>query len=170
MRFKLLAPLLLAIVACAPLAGCKRSLDQFEVRDFVNKADDAARKRFAPEICELRGEKFKLTHTFHGADSREPSHMEIDRKLFCRMAGQFSRLRQYKLERKSIEIRVARDEKTATVRAEYVETMPYYPPDTMPATPDDFMEWQIVETLDTSVVGIEDGDIVFLSTDSESAQ
>ncbi len=34
--------------------------------------------------------------------------------------------------------------------------MPYYEPDMMPATPDDFRECQIVETRDESVVGIEE--------------
>jgi hypothetical protein len=48
--------------------------------------------------------------------------------------------------------------------------MPYYEPDIMPATPDDFREWQIVETRDESVVGIESGDLVFLSTRSDSVQ
>ena len=36
----------------------------------------------------------------------------------------------------------------------------------MPATPDDFHEFQVVDTRDESVVGIEDGDLVFLSTES----
>ena len=90
--------------------------------------------------------------------------------LFCREAGSFSQLRQYQLERKSMSIHLARDRKTATVTAEYVETMPYYEPDRRPATLDDFMEFQVVEILDESVVGIEDGDLVFLSTRSEAHQ
>jgi len=40
----------------------------------------------------------------------------------------------------------------------------------MPATPDDFRQFQVVESRDESVVGIEDGDIVFLSTESDSHQ
>ena len=51
-------------------------------------------------------------------------------------------MRQYRLERKSIDIDVAADRKTARVTADYVETMPYYEPDAMPATPDDFREFQ----------------------------
>ena len=39
----------------------------------------------------------------------------------------------------------------------------------MPSTPDDFQEFQIVESVDESVVGIEDGDLVFLSTRSRGA-
>jgi hypothetical protein len=169
MRFILLSAILL--VLCAPLAGCKRSLDDADVREFVDKADNAARKRFAPEICELRGKDFKLHLKFQGYEPRlEPTELEMNRKLFCKQAGSFSRLRQYLLERKSIDIEVAADRKTALVKAEYVETIPYYEPGTMPVTPDDFHEWQIVETHDESVVGIEDGDLVFLSSDSESNQ
>ena len=65
-------------------------------------------------------------------DADEPSELEIDRKLFCREAGSFSQLRQYRLERKSMRIDLATDRKTATVTAEYVETMPFYEPHTMP--------------------------------------
>ena len=40
----------------------------------------------------------------------------------------------------------------------------------MPATPDDFREFQVLETRDESVVGIEGGDLVFLRTDSDTTQ
>jgi len=170
MNSKLLVALLLAICAFAPLTGCKRSLDRGDVQTFIDKADAAARKRYAPEICELRGENFKLKRTFHDADGSPPSELEIGRKLYCREIGKFARIRQYKLERNSTEIRVAPDAKTATVRSEYVETMPYYPMDIMPATLDDFREWQIIESVDESVVGIEGGDLVFVRTDVESSQ
>ena len=66
--------------------------------------------------------------------------------------------RQYRLERKSIDVDVAADRKTARVTAEYVETMPYYEPDIMPATPDDFRDFQVVETHDESVIGFESGE------------
>jgi len=169
LRFPILAAILLAL--CAPLAGCKRSLHTRDVIEFVDKADNAARKRFAPEICGLRGENFTLSVNFQGHEERyPPSKFEMNRKLFCKEAGKFSRLRQYKLERKSMDIDLADDRKTATVKTEYVETMPYYEPDIMPLTPDDFREWQIVETRDESVVGIESGDLVFLSTRSDSVQ
>jgi len=56
----------------------------------------------------------------------------------------FSRLRQYKLERNSIQVDLADDRKSAIVKSEYVETLPYYEPDMRPATPDDFNKWQIV--------------------------
>jgi hypothetical protein len=48
--------------------------------------------------------------------------------------------------------------------------LPYYAPDIMPATPDDFREFQVVETRDESVVGFEGGDLKFLSSDSDSSQ
>jgi hypothetical protein len=169
MRLTLLLATLLAL--CAPLTACKRRLDETDVRAFVDKADAAARKRYAPEICELRGETFTQHLVFQGHESGiEPTDLTIDRKLYCKEAGKFSRLRQYKLERNSMDVKVANDGKTAVVTSEYVETLPYYEPDMMPATPDDFREWQIVETVDESVVGIEGGDLVFLSSDSESSQ
>ena len=52
--------LLVLAASVAGLSGCKRSLDEADVREFVDHADDAARKRYAPEICELRGEHFTL--------------------------------------------------------------------------------------------------------------
>ena len=159
--------LLTLLVACAPLAACKRSLDKQDVREFIDTADDAARKRFAPEICELRGKDFKLHQKFQAARSRlEPAELDIERKMFCIEAGKFSRLRQYRLERKSIDIEIASDRKTARVTAQYLETLPYYEPDMIPATPDDFREFQVLDTRDESVVGIESGSLVFLRTDS----
>jgi hypothetical protein len=169
MRLPIFAAILL--VLCAPLAGCKRSLHTRDVIEFIDKADNAARKRYAPEICELRGKDFTMNVNFQGHEERyPPSKIEMNRKLFCMEAGKFSRVRQYKLERTSMNIDLADDRKTATVKAGYVETMPYYDPGAMPRTPDDFFEWQIIETRDESVVGIEDGDLVFLSTRSDSVQ
>jgi hypothetical protein len=169
MRITAFIAILLAL--CTPLTACKRNLDQHEVREFIDHADDTARKRFAPEICGLRGKSFKLHLKFQGYEPRmPPAQMDIERKLFCVEAGKFSRLRQYRLERKSMNIDLAADRKTARVSAEYVETLPYYEPDTMPSTPDDFRQFQVIETRDESVVGIEDGDLVFLSTDSDSRQ
>jgi hypothetical protein len=158
------------LAACGLLAGCSKEVTYKQVSEFVDKADNAARKRFAPEICELRGKDFKLHQVFHGYEGREPTENDITRKLYCQQAGKFSRLRQYKLERKSVAIDIATDRRTATVIAEYVETLPYYDPYTTQATPDDFQHWQILETRDESVVGLESGDVVFLSTDSESHQ
>jgi hypothetical protein len=158
------------LLGLAALGGCGK-LDAVSAREFVDAADDAARKRFAPEICELRGKNFKLRQKFQSADARmPPTEIELDRKLFCVEAGKFSRLRQYKLERHSLDVDLAADRKTARVSAVYTETLPYYEPDTRPATPDDFQEWQIVDVRDESVIGIEDGDIVFLSTESEATQ
>ena len=58
---------------------------------------------------------------------------------------------------------VADDARTAKVIAEYVETMPYYEEGAMPATPDDFIDFVVIESRDESVVGLEGGDLVFLS-------
>lgn len=162
-RMKPLASIAILLALLASLTGCKRSLDSFDVREFVDHADDAARKRFAPEICKLRGETFTLEMQYTGIESRTPNDLTLDRKLYCREAGKFAMLRQYKLERESIYIDVSDDKKTAKVVAEYIETRPYYPPDFMPATPDDFRDMVIVKSHDESVVGIESGDLVFLS-------
>jgi hypothetical protein len=169
MRLPVLLLTLLAL--CAPLVACKRSMNSPDVREFVDRADDAARKRFAPAICGLRGKTFTLHQKFQGYQQKlKPTEIDMERALFCTEAAKFSRIRQYKLERKSIAVDLAADHKTARVSADYTETMPYYEPDTMPATPDDFWQFQVLETRDESVVGIEGGDIVFLSTDSSSVQ
>ncbi|HEV7608746.1 MAG TPA: hypothetical protein VGO61_15490 [Steroidobacteraceae bacterium] len=169
MRTLALIATLLAV--CTALAGCSRRLHENDVREFIDTADNAARKRFAPDICSLRGKDFTLHLTFHGHQSKlEPTEVEMDRKLFCKEAGKFSRLYQYLLERRSIEIDMAGDRRTARVTSNYVETLPYYEPDMMPRTPDDFFQFQVVETRDESVVGFEGGDLKFLSTDAESHQ
>jgi hypothetical protein len=158
------------LVLCAALAGCAK-LDERKAREFIDHADDVARQRFAPEICGLRGKSFTLHQKFQDANARlDPTQLDLDRKMFCVEAGKFARLRQYRLERKSLEVDLAPDRKTARVSAEYVETLPYYPPDTMPVTPDDFQEFQVLETRDESLVGIESGDIVFLHTDADIHQ
>jgi hypothetical protein len=168
MRKFILALVLLAALTALP--GCGK-LDPVSAREFVDAADDAARKRFAPEICELRGENFKLKQKFQSEDARlPPTEIELDRKMYCVEAGKFSRLRQYKLERHSLNVDLAADRKTARVSAVYTETLPYYDPDRRPATPDDFYQWQVLEVRDESVIGIEGGDVVFLGTDSDVTQ
>lgn len=158
------------LAACVLLGGCSRELTRQQVAEFIDQADQAARKRYAPEICELRARDFRAEINFHGHEGMRPARLEMTRKLYCQQAGQFSKLRQYQLERKSMSIDVASDRKTATVTAEYVETMPYYEMGLMPATPDDFRHFQVVESTDESVVGIEDGDLRILSTRSDAHQ
>ena len=157
-------------IACAAFFGCSREVTRKQVADFIDQADAAARKRFAPEICELRAKDFSQHLTFHGYEGREPAEMDITRKLYCQQAGSFSRLRQYRLERKSMDIDIATDRKTATVTSQYVETMPYYEPDMQPVTPADFRFFQVIESRDESVVGREGGDLRFLSTSAEAHQ
>ncbi len=168
MRQVLLSAMLLA--ACAAFSGCSREVTRQQVAEFIDQADDAARKRFAPEICKLRAKNFTMHLVFHSQGAREPAEMQISRKLYCQQAGGHALLRQYRLERKSIDIDVATDRKTATVTAQYIETLPFYEPDVRPATPDDFRFFQIVESRDESVVGLEDGDVRFLSTRAEAHQ
>jgi hypothetical protein len=168
MRF-IAAAMLLAL--CLPLTACKKELTRQEVAEFIDQADNAARKRFAPEICELRGKDFRMTMKFQGHEPRmEPTRMEIGRKLYCANAGSFARIRQYKLERKSMDIDISTDRRTARVTADYIETSPYYEYGAQPATPDDFTHFQVVESRDESIVGVEDGDLVFLSTEADAHQ
>jgi hypothetical protein len=165
----LTAAMLLAL--CLPLAACKKEITRQEVAAFVDKADNAARKRFAPEICELRARNFTMKLRFQGHETRmAPTEMEIGRKLYGANAGSFPRLRQYRLERKSMDIDISTDRRTARVTADYVETSPYYEPDMQPATPDDFTQFQVVEIRDESIVGVEDGDLKFFSTESDAHQ
>lgn len=158
------------LATCVLAGGCTREVNRLQVSEFIDSADAAARKRFAPAICKLRGEQFTMQLTFHAEGSDEPAEMEIGRKLYCQQAGSFSQLRQYRLERTSMDITLAADRKTAKVIAEYVETRPYYAPNEMPATLDDFRHFEIVESTDESVVGIEHGELVFLSTQAEAWQ
>jgi hypothetical protein len=158
------------LVLCATLAGCGK-LDERHVREFIDRADDTARTLYAPHICELRGKNFSMHVKIQGDDARiAPSEFDIARKTFCAEAGKNAWLRNYKLERKSLEIDLAPDRKTAHVTAEYVETLPWFEPDVRPASPFDFREVQVLETRDDSVVGIESGDIVFMSTDADIHQ
>ncbi len=152
------------------LTACgTRHLDDARVTAFIDKADNAARKRFAPGICALRGKTFTAHQTFHAEGNRgEPAELTIDRKLFCSEAGKFSHLEQYVLERKSIEIKLADDLKSADVNAVYTEKLPYY--EAPPTTASDYRDVQVLETIDHSRVGIEGGDIVFLSTDADITQ
>jgi hypothetical protein len=162
--------ILVLLVLCAPLAGCGK-LNERDVRQFVDRADDTARKLYAPHICELRGKNFVMHVRFQGDDVRIPSgEFDISRKTFCIEAGKNAWLRHYKLERRSLDIDLAPDRKTAHVTAEYIETLPWFEPDIRPASPFDFREVQVLETRDDSIVGIEGGDIVFLSTNAEIHQ
>ena len=166
MRPNYFACLLLAALA---LAGCARTLDAADVREFIDQADDAARRRYAPEICELRGENFRLTLDYRPLASRaSPARSEMNRKLYCNEAAKFSRIRQYRLERTSLRIDLAPDRRTAKVVAEYEETLPSY--GHMPSTPDDFRDFVVVESRDESTVGYEGGDIVFLDSRVEARE
>ena len=151
-------------LALTTLAGCTRSLDQDNVREFIDLADNAARKRYAPEICELRGRDFTLELQYKSLGStHRPRKVVMDRKLYCHEAGSFARLRQYKLERTFLDIKVADDGKTAKVLAEYKETMPHYEEGVINGSPDNFTDFVVIVSRDESVVGIEGGDIRFLN-------
>jgi hypothetical protein len=163
----------LLLVVCAlavSVAGCgRRSLDEAAVREFIDAADAAARKRYAPDICELRAESFELRQLVNYIDDfLPPAEALIGKKLFCLEAGKFATLRQYSLVRDSLDISVASDGQTATVEARYTEKMPYYE-EGIPtgARLDMYYQMQIIESESTSEIGIEDGDLKFLSTDAD---
>jgi hypothetical protein len=162
---------LLAIALIAPLTGCgRRSLDEAAVLEFIDTADVAARKRFAPDICELRAESFELTQRINYVDDYlPPAESLLGKKLYCREAGKFSTLRQYSLVRDSIEISVAGDGQTATVTATYTEKMPFYE-EGIPAGAglDMYTQMQVGESDTVSEVGIEDGELRFLSTEVDT--
>lgn len=163
--------ILLATALTVPLAGCgRRSLDEAAVLEFIDTADAAARKRFAPDICELRAESFELTQRINYVDDAfPPAESLLGKKLFCREAGKFATLRQYSLVRDSIEIEVAGDGQTATVTATYTEKMPFYEEGIPPgAGLDMFTDMQVGESESVSEIGIEDGELRFLSTEVDT--
>jgi hypothetical protein len=167
MRYLLACSLL---VASAALAGCGK-LKERDVREFIDRADATARTLYAPHICELRGKDFTLHLKFQADDTRlPPSELDINRKTFCMEAAKNAWLRNYKLERKSLEVELAADRKTARVTAEYEETLPYFEPDVRPASPFDFRQYQVLSSRDDSIVGLEGGDVVFLSTNADVQQ
>ena len=53
------------LLASLLLPACSRELDRVEVAQFIDRADEAARKRYAPDICALRGKKFESRLVFH---------------------------------------------------------------------------------------------------------
>lgn len=162
--------LLLSAMLAATQIGCgRRSLDEAAVLEFIDAADAAARKRYAPHICELRAEGFELNQRVNYVDDfLPPAEALIGKKLFCREAGKFATLRQYSLVRDSLDISVASDGQTATVEATYTEKMPYYE-EGIPAGAglDMYYQVQIVESESTSEIGIEDGELKFLSTSAD---
>ena len=162
----------LLLAAAVLLAGCgRRSLDEASVTAFIDTADAAMRARRAPDICELHAENFVLTRSYRIVEPDwgmvEPEEATLGKTLYCRSLGQFARLRQYSRERVELEIDVASDGKTADVYARYVEKMPFYEEGFPLGSPDAFTEMQVMDTDAASVVGIEDGEIRFISTELE---
>jgi hypothetical protein len=164
------AKLVLVLIVSGSTSACGvRSLDTESVRAFVDLADNAARKRFAPEICALRARDFRMHQTFYASGMPQPAKLTLDKALYCKSAGDFSKLQQYELERKSIKIEIAADRKTARVEARYIEKKPFYG-DYQPAFADDYTDVEVLDSTDWSNIGIEDGDIVFRETRAEIRQ
>ncbi len=164
-------PVLLLTALIVPLTGCgRRSLDEAAALEFIDTADAAARKRFAPDICELRAASFELTQRIsYVEDFLPPAESLLGKKLYCLEAGKFARLRQYSLVRDSIEISVAADGQTAIVTATYTEKMPFYEEGIPPgAGLDLYTQMQVGESETVSEIGIEDGELRFLSTEVDT--
>lgn len=158
------------LAAAALLGGCGRSsLDEAAVRGFIDGADAAMQARRAPDICELHADNFVLTRSYLIVEPdwgmAEPEQATLGKALYCRSLGQFARIRQYSRERVELEIDIASDGQTADVRARYVEKMPFYEEGIPLGSLDAFTQMQVMDTDANSVVGIEDGEIRFISTE-----
>lgn len=166
------ADVVVLLAAAALLGGCGRSrLDEAAVTGFVDASDEAMRARRAPDICELHAEDFVLTRRYLIVEPdwgmTEPEEAKLGKRLFCRSLASFARIRQYSRERTELEIDIAADGRTAEVHARYVDTMPFYE-EGVPATMlDAFTDMQVMEIEANSVVGLEDGEIRWLSSEHD---
>jgi hypothetical protein len=153
----------------AALAGCgSPTLQSGQVRAFMDTADAAERKRYAPDVCALQGQDFHEHLIFHGAETSTATEMTLDRKMYCAQEGRFSRIRQYQLVRRSLDIKLADDLRSAGVDAQYSEEMPYY--EYPGPSPDFYQRLQIIDTHAHYLVGSEHGRLVFLSAELEATQ
>jgi hypothetical protein len=151
------------------LAGCgSPTLQTHQVQAFIDAADAAERRRYAPDVCALQGQDFHEHVIFHGAETSGPTEVTLDRKLFCAQEGRFSHLRQYQLVRHSVDIQLADDLRTAGVDAQYTEEMPYY--EYRVPSLDYYQRLQIIDSHTHYVVGREHGRLVFLAAEIESTQ
>lgn len=163
---------LAVLLSSAVLTGCMRSsLDRQDVEAFLDRADDLRRKRFAPQVCALYGERFTQQQTFMPAPeaAQPPSDTLLDRKTWCATLGRIAKLNQYVLERDSVDIVIAPDARTAQVEVRYVEKLPWYF-DEWPASLDSYEYVQVLDHVDRSTIGIESGEIVYFSTDAAIEQ
>jgi len=181
------------------LAGCTKELNEKNVREFVDDADHAYLAGHAADICAMRSDDFKFTGTLfklaegrvvknlqeamavdserqQGGDRLASQIVTLDAKDYCRMAiEQRASYRLVTLRRSDLQIELAPDKKSATVRAHYVETMGEHAYGDSSLSAQDQVEHQVgtlqTETDEVSVVTQNrDGDFVFSSTHATSKQ
>ncbi len=166
--------LLLATLGSLLLGACgTRSLSDEKVQEFLRAADDAARSQFAPNICKLRATNFEWTQRMrYDGNAVYPNtstpEVHMSKKLFCAQAASMAKRRQYVLERSDVSVSLASDARTAIVDSRSLEKSPYYEDGIPAGSPDIYNDVQIVASKDHSIVGIDGGEIVFLSTELNS--
>jgi hypothetical protein len=119
-------------------------------------------------VCALQGQDFHEHLIFHGAETSTATEMTLDRRMYCAQEGRFSRIRQYQLVRRSLDIQLADDLRTAGVDVQYTEELPYY--EFPNPSPDFYQRLQFIDTRAHYVVGREHGRLVFLSAELEATQ
>jgi hypothetical protein len=180
------------------LAGCTKELNEKNVREFVDDADHAYLAGHAADICAMRSDDFKFTgSTFKLAEGRVVNDLQeamrvdeeqrggrrvtaevvtINAQDYCRMAiEERAQYRRVSLVRTDLQISIAPDKKTATVRAHYVEKAPQYGYGGSSLSYQDQVEHQLgtvqTESDDESVVTLNrDGKLVFSSTHATNKQ
>jgi hypothetical protein len=181
------------------LAGCAKEMTEKNVREFVDDADHAYLAGHAADICSMRSDDFKFTGSlFKLAEGRVVNDLQeamrvddeqnrsgrrvtaqvvsINAQDYCRMAiEQRALYRRVSLVRTDLQITIAPDKKSATVRAHYVEKAPQYGYSEGAMSYQDQTEHQLgtlqTESDDESVVTLNrDGKFVFSSTRATSKQ
>ena len=88
---RILLPGLIFGFAVGGLTGCGTSeLTPENVLAFVDEADEAARERFGPDICELRGRNFVSRTVIYAARKTYPETVTTDRKAYCMAVASLS--------------------------------------------------------------------------------
>lgn len=193
-RLQLIA---LALSGALLLTACSKKLDEQQVRDFIDAADQAFLKGSATQMCALRSKDFRLEATsFELAKGKTAESLEdaeaieaesaasggrgagstevLDLEKFCFMAIEAKNLyKRVNMQRGELHIDIDASGQKAAVRAHYSVTEPVYAYQESALHDNDRVEQQVAsrqtESDDESVVVIgPDGDLLFESTRSVS--
>lgn len=169
---KILVILVAALLWYFMMGKKSAELTEASVREFIDKADEAARKRWPDEICALRSKDFVLISHVEDKDGGfiRPSK-KINKREFCKAIRTLPMLHNYRLTRESLAIQLSLDGQSAEVKAHYSERTPDYEgalPVEIGKAPDNYDIVQEVESDDVSVVVLEDGKLRIKSTESHS--